>query len=270
MDYIPKIIHYCWFGGKPLPELAQKCIASWRKYCPDYEIKEWNEGNIDLSSVDYMREAYEEKVWGFVPDVARLQIIYNNGGIYLDTDVEIIKNFDDLLINSAFFGIEEGRGRKEYCVNLGLGFGAEKGNQMIEFLLKDYQKRHFRTSDGTLDRTPSPQIQTMALYKKGFISKDSMQKICDATIYPMEYFCPLSYKKGIITITKNTHSIHHYDASWFTEDEKKIKQVRQKIYQKCGHLAPLIWLFVHIILKVQQDGLKKTFFKAIIKIKAGQ
>ena len=119
---IPKIIHYCWFGGTEIPEADQKCMASWRKYCPDYTIMRWDESNYDYTKNQYMREAYEAKKWGFVPDFARLDIVYTYGGIYLDTDVEIIRNIDDLLVNSAYMGFESGGA----AVNPGLGFGAEK------------------------------------------------------------------------------------------------------------------------------------------------
>ena len=116
---IPKIIHYCWFGSNPLSETAQECIASWRKYCPDYEIKEWNENNFDLNCCNFVKEAYEAKKWAFVRDVARLKIIYEEGEIYLDTDVQVVKSFDDLLNNQCFLG-EETSG----CIKTGLGFGA--------------------------------------------------------------------------------------------------------------------------------------------------
>lgn len=266
MNHIPKIIHYCWFGGKPLPELAQKCIASWKKYCPDYEIREWNESNIDLSSVDYMREAYEEKVWGFVPDVARLQIIYNNGGIYLDTDVEIIRPITELISN-AFIGIEEGGSEGEYYVNLGLGFGAEKGNELIGYLLDDYSKRHFRNDDGTLDRTPSPCIQTRALIQRGFSPKNSMQEVSGVTIYPMEYFCPLSYRTGVTNITKNTYSIHHYNASWLTNSEKYITKMHQQICRHWGALAEIIWPLVRFKYEIKRVGIWEAFQIGMRKFK---
>ena len=123
---IPKVIHYCWFGGNELPELAMKCIDSWKKFCPDYEIKQWNEKNYDLDSSRYIKEAYKNKKWAFVSDYARLDIIYNNGGIYLDTDVELIGKLDEFLDEKCFLAAE----REEY-VNTGLGFGAEKGNVVI-------------------------------------------------------------------------------------------------------------------------------------------
>ena len=152
---IPKIIHYCWFGGNPLPELAQKCIASWKKYCPDYEIIEWNEANYDVSKCAYMKEAYQAKKWGFVPDYARFDIIHNHGGIYLDTDVEIIRSLDGLLENRAFMGFES-----ENYVNPGLIIGGEAGSGEMECIMRWYETHHFMKESGEIDLTASPAIVT--------------------------------------------------------------------------------------------------------------
>ena len=146
---IPKIIHYCWFGGNPLPPSAEKCIESWKKFCPDYEIRRWDESNYDITKNQYMQEAYQCKKWGFVPDYARLDIIYDHGGIYLDTDVEIIKTFDELLDCVAFGGVEQ----ESPYVALGLGFGAEKGNDIIRQLRDKYDELHFM-EDGQMNLTP--------------------------------------------------------------------------------------------------------------------
>ena len=125
---LPKKIHYCWFGGNELPDLAIKCIESWKKYCPDYEIIEWNETNFDLECCDFVKEAYKAKKWAFVSDYARLKVVYDNGGIYLDTDVELVKSLDILLQEKCYFG-EETTG----YVATGLGFGAENGNRTSDF-----------------------------------------------------------------------------------------------------------------------------------------
>lgn len=257
---IPKVIHYCWFGGKPLPELAQKCITSWKKCCPDYEIKQWNETNVDLSSFDYMREAYEEKAWGFVPDVARLQIIYEYGGIYLDTDVEILRSFDPLLCNGAFMGLEDGK-----YVALGLGFGAEKKHPLIKSLLDDYKGRHFRKADGTLDRTAAPLVQSVFFRKVGLIERDIQQEFCDAIVYPSEYFCPKSSRTGILNLTDHTYSIHHYDGSWLTDEERAKTLVRYRIFQKWGCMAEAVWLPVRIKMKIQEAGVCGAFSAGIKK-----
>ena len=160
---IPKKIHYCWFGRNPKPKLAEKCIASWKKYCPDYEIIEWNEDNFDIDMNAYVKSAYEQKKYAFLTDYARLLIIYENGGVYFDTDVELIKPIDDLLENKSFFGFED----REH-VNTGLGFGAEKENQIIKRMQKEY--------DGLLDKGDSfigcPILNTNALVKAGLIQSE--------------------------------------------------------------------------------------------------
>ncbi|MCR5783960.1 MAG: glycosyl transferase [Clostridia bacterium] len=214
---IPKIIHYCWVGGNPLPDSAKKCIRSWKKHCPGYKIIEWNESNYDFTQAQYMKEAYEAKKWGFVPDYARLDIIYKHGGIYLDVDVEIVKSFDPLLELPAFAGFQD-----ENNIALGLGFGAEAGNPVIGELRDSYSLMHFIRPDGTFDTSPSPMLNTRTLVDKyGVILNGEYQEFPDITVFPPEYFCPKSFADGIIRKTENTYSIHHFDASWFTEEGKK-------------------------------------------------
>ena len=207
---IQKVIHYCWLGGNPLPKSAVKCIASWKKYCPDYE------SNLDFENAPaFVKQAYEAKAWGFVPDYFRLWIIYHHGGIYLDTDVQMIRSFDPLLQNAAFAGFESA----DY-VNFGHGFGAEKGHPMIKEHMDLYDSIPFRNSDGTLNRVASPVITTDWLKTKGLIlGTDEMQVIAGLRIYPKEYFAPKSFDTGVTKITKNTYSIHQYDASWFSAEE---------------------------------------------------
>ena len=225
---IKKTIHYCWIGGNPLPKSAKKCIASWKKYCPDYEIIEWNETNYDFTKNQYMREAFEAKKWGFVPDYARLDIIYQHGGIYLDTDVEIIKSFDPILKNKGFAGFET----PDY-VNFGQGFGAEEGNPVIKKLMDSYDDLRFKKEDGSLNMIASPELNTETLISIGLNRNGKKQTINDSlTIYPMDYFCPKSLNDGIIRKTENTYSIHHFDASWFDNDKQKEKNKRWKQKQK--------------------------------------
>lgn len=257
---IPKIIHYCWFGEKPLSPLAKKCIESWKKYCPDYEIKLWNESNIDLESVPYMKEAYDRKVWGFVPDVARLQIIYNEGGFYFDTDVELIKTLDELLQNKAVMGFED-----EKYVNLGSGFGAEKKNDVIKKLLDDYCGLHFLNSDGSENRTPSPMIQTKSLKEIGLSPNGKAQTVQGAVIYPSEYFCPISFVTGECTITSNTFSIHHFDGSWVNEEERAWTEKHKKIRNKYGKIfGEIIWAGIRFAEKWKKQGIKSAL-KAVMK-----
>ncbi len=218
---IPKIIHYCWFGDDPFPEDAIKCINSWKKFCPDYEIIRWDESNYDVAKNVYMKEAYEAKKWGFVPDYARLDIVYNYGGIYMDTDVELLKPLDDLLDCNAYMGIE-----RPGIVALGLGFGAEKGNPLILELLEEYKDKRF-IINGKVDLTPAPKYQK-PLFDKYGISENKMYEIKDGCfVYPLEYFCPFDLETGRLHITENTYSIHRYAASW----ANKGSVIRGKIYR---------------------------------------
>lgn len=214
---IPKVIHYCWIGGNPLPDSAKKCIKSWKKYCPGYEIKEWNESNYDFSAAPYMKQAFEAKKWGFAPDYARLDIIYRYGGIYLDTDVEIVRSFDPLLKLRGFAGFQDSGD-----VALGLGFGAEAGNPVIKKLMESYDSLSFLKSDGTFDLTPSPRLNTDALTRLcGLKADGTYQELEGMTVFPVDYFCPKSFDDGIIRKTENTYSIHHFDASWFSDESKR-------------------------------------------------
>ncbi|HFI0078726.1 glycosyltransferase family 32 protein [Streptococcus suis] len=208
---ISKKIHYCWFGGNPLPETVQRCIDSWKKFCPDYEIIEWNESNYDVHKIPFISEAYNAKKYAFVSDYARLDIVYNEGGIYLDTDVELIRPIDVLLLHSGFMGTEL-LGR----VNTGVGFGAVKHHQFIKENMEIYEKLEFDTKY----MVTCVEITTSLLEKYGLASKNIVQNIAGLTIYPTEYFCPYNMETGKTTITDNTYSIHHYDATWYGDGIK--------------------------------------------------
>ncbi|MBQ2236721.1 MAG: glycosyl transferase [Clostridia bacterium] len=228
---IPKVIHYCWFGKGEMPKLAKKCIKSWKKYCPDYEIVCHNEDNFDLLQNRYMREAYEAGEWAFVSDVARLKIIYDNGGIYLDTDVELIKPIDDLLKLDGFMGFDE-----KGIVATGLGFGAQKGNKIVSEFLKDYDNIPFALPDGSYDLTPCPDRNTESLKRLGMDVNNKNQKFMDMTFLPSEFLCPMDYYTGKKTITENTYSIHHYSASWTSKVTKRTTRIKRiigvKMYNK--------------------------------------
>lgn len=215
---IPRTIHYCWFGHNPKPELAEKCIKSWKKKCPDYKIIEWNEENFNLSTCPlYVRQAYEAKKWAFVTDYVRLKVVYEHGGIYLDTDVELKKNLDFLLKNRAYFGFEEGQ-----YINTGLGFGAEKGTPVLEELMQDYESIPFVWPDGTYDSTTCPQRNTEVFLRHGLVLNDTQQILDDGTlILPTECLCPISYSSGNKKITRNTISIHWFNASWQSEEVRR-------------------------------------------------
>ena len=230
---IPKKIHYCWFGRNPMPELAVKCIKSWKKHCPDYEIIQWNEDNFDIGSAPlYVRQAYEAKKWAFVTDYARLQILLEHGGFYFDTDVELRKNLDPLRHEQCFMGIENST--RTIQVNTGLGMGAEAGFPLIEEMAESYGDIPFLLPDGSMDITTCTVRNTEILKRHGYVEENRMQTVAGATIYPMEYFSPTVMESGRTRVTRNTYSIHHYSLSWTSpENQRKRKEYLKKLrYQE--------------------------------------
>ncbi len=219
---IPKVIHYCWFGRNTLPDSAQKCIASWRKFLPDHEIREWNEDNFDVNIIPYTQQAYEAKKYAFVSDYARFWILYFYGGLYFDTDVEIIKPMNDIIAQGAFMGIEANtivnksieNGGKSFEVNPGLGLGVTPKLELYKELLDYYKNEVFIHPDGTMNLKTIVTRSTAILKEHGFNGKNEIQKIGGVTIYPHDYFCPMDSTTGIVTITERSISIHHYDCSW--------------------------------------------------------
>lgn len=220
---IPKIIHYCWFGGKPLDRLGQTCLDSWKKFFPDYEIREWNESNFDINGCKYAEEAYKAKKWAFVSDYARFKILYEYGGVYFDTDVEVIRPFDDILSKGNFMGCE----RNGNAVAPGLGIAAKPGLDIIKEIIEDYEQSDFIKADGTYDLTTIVERTTKILKKHGLNNTDKIQTIAELNIYPPEYFCPINMETGKLSITKNTYSIHRFAGSW----EKKSNKFRGKVYR---------------------------------------
>ncbi len=228
---IPKVIHYCWFGRGKMPSLAQKCIKSWQKYCPDYEIVCHNEDNFDISHNKYARQAYEAKKWAFVSDYVRLKVLYDQGGIYLDTDVEIIKPIDELVKESGFMGFDDNG-----VVSTGLGFGCEKGNELVGALLADYDHIPFVLEDGSFDMTPCPDRNTKTMEKLGMDITNQNQVFMGIHMLPEDYLCPMKYYTGKKKITKNTYSIHHFCASWTSKTSKRTLFLKRivgvKMYDK--------------------------------------
>ena len=219
---VPNKIHYCWFGGKPLPELAKNCIASWKKYMPDAEIIEWNEKNFDIHSNKYIEEAYKEKKWAFVSDYARIKILYEHGGIYFDTDVKMIRPIYDIMSKGSFLAMELPTG----SISMGLGFGTEKNNPFLGDLLSYYENTSFNPSK----LTTIVQIVSEYFYKdKSYKQDNVIQKCKGFIIYPTEFFCPYNYETGIMNITKNTRCIHLYDGSWLDGQDAAIKIRRSYI-----------------------------------------
>jgi len=219
---IPKTIHYCWFGGKPLSELARNCIESWKKYCPDYEIIEWNEKNFNIELNDYVKEAYEAKKWAFVSDVARLYVLVNFGGIYMDTDVEVLKPLDNLLKYKALSGFES-----DTQIPTGL-MACEKQHPMFKEFLDDYNERHFIRDDGSYDLTTNVIRITDICLKYGLKQNNSMQCINEFTLFPKDYFCPKNFATKELLITQNTYTIHHFDGSWLSDEDKTFKVLSNK------------------------------------------
>ena len=224
---IPPIIHYCWFGGKEMPDLYKRCIESWHRHCPDYEIKEWNETNCDITETVFTKQAYEVGKYGFVPDYFRLKVIYENGGIYLDTDVEVLKNMDDLRYNQAFCGMQF-PGEAAF----GLGFGSEKGNEIFSFLMQRYKYMTFMKTDRSLDETASPYYQTRDLFELGMQYDNRLQIVDGLTIYPIEVLSPQNVITGERCITEYSYALHHYDGSWVSGEHLRRNQRRKENARK--------------------------------------
>lgn len=273
---IPKIIHYCWFGGEPLSELALKCIESWKKYFPDYEIKEWNDLNYDIRKIPYIDEAYNAKKYAFVSDYARFDILYQYGGIYFDTDVEVIKPFDDILKNGGFMGFET-----PVFVNTGLGMGCKPKLSIIHQILEFYMTLHFVNPDGSYNTRTVVKHVTEILKKNGLKTENNIQTLDELFIYPVDYFNPKSFHTGILNITKNTHSIHHYASSWYSEKRNEEKYARWHFHEKYGHDEYLVNIYSRLkyyekkykdiegenvsLKQVYKFVIKKTFKKILGK-----
>ena len=253
---IPKIIHYCWFGGNEKPEIIKKCIASWREKCPDYEIKEWNETNFDVSMNRYMKEAYDNEKWGFVPDFARVWIIYNYGGIYLDTDVELLSSLDGLLDNKLFAFFQN-----ELNIALGLGFGAEKGHTVIKAVMNGYDDLSFIKKNGKLNLLPAPAINMKAIRKNvpSLRLDDTNQIINQNAFYSTGTYSKLMYHYGTATWT---------DKPNFSEERKPYKDTYIKrflrkptrvawVEKHCG--KRLYKAYVYFSYDVLEYGLSHAF-----------
>lgn len=228
---IPKVIHYCWFGGNSLPEKYKKYIRTWESFLPGYNIVEWNENNFDINSCDYVMEAYRAKKWAFVSDYARFKILYENGGVYLDTDVELIKDMSVLIDRGPFMGCEYNDNNSlglDCLVNPGLGFAVESNNELLKEILSEYENRHFIKEGGEYDLTTICEFTTKFFVRDGFKGGKEVERIGEFTILPPEYLCPIDNRVGKMFLTENTFSIHHYDASW----NSKMTRTKSYIYKK--------------------------------------
>ncbi len=254
---IPKVIHYCWFGRNKLPKSAKKCITSWKKFFPDYEIIEWNEDNYDVSKIPYTQQAYAAKKYAFVSDYARFDILYRYGGIYFDTDVEVIKSFDDILANGAFMGCEiDGSDSLEAeriftststcgSVNPGLGIAAAPGLCIYKEILNFYATQRFLNEDGSFNQETVVTKTTRVLREHGMQNIKGTQMVGEVTIYPKEYFNPMNSNTGKIDITENTHSIHWYSMSWVDTNyviRSKVTRVFHRIFgENCFEPIKKVW-----------------------------
>ena len=258
---IPKTIHYCWFGHNPKPKLALKCIKSWKMRCPDYEIIEWNEDNFDISSCPlYVRQAYEAKKWAFVTDYVRLKVVFDHGGIYMDTDVELKKPLDALLGYQGYFGFEDG-----VHIATGLGFGAVKGLPILQEIMDDYEDIPFIREDGSFDTETCPCRNTKVIVRHGLKLDNSKQVLDDdILILPSECLCPVSYFDGSKNITENTISVHWFHASWQSDELRRKHEEaieRRKTEQRKDYVIHIPNRVVRTILGAERYEKLKSILK---------
>ena len=255
---IPKRIHYCWFGHNPKPKLAEKCINSWKKKCPDYEIIEWNEDNFDIQNAPlYVRQAYDAKKWAFVTDYVRLWAMVEYGGIYMDTDVQVIKPLTPFLNQCAFSGFED-------MIHIPTGIIAgEKGFPLFKELLDYYDKVSFILPDGSYNLQTNVTTITNHCVKKGLVQDNLMQTIEGFTLYPKDFFCPISYSTGKLEKTVNTVTIHWFAASWQTTDQRKNHRQELKRIQRERIKDTLFHIPNRIMLKLLGSEKYETLKKAL-------
>ena len=235
MKKIPKTIHYCWFGRNPLPESAKRCIASWRKFLPDYEIKEWNEDNFDVNVVPYTKEAYQAKKYAFVSDYARFWILYHYGGVYFDTDVEVIRPMDDIIMQGPYMGIEvKATANSAPLVNPGLGIGCHANHPIYKDVLGYYNGMHFIDSKGRIIPVTVVTHTSKVLIAHGMKNINECQEVAGIFIYPRDFFNPLDDNTGILNITENTRSIHWYSKTWLNRQDQLRNRITRIIHRYFG------------------------------------
>jgi hypothetical protein len=206
---IPKVIHYCWFGGKEKPEVTNKCMKSWKRQLSNYEMIEWNEDNFDINVNAYVKAAYEAGKFAFVSDYVRVYALYNYGGIYLDTDVEVFKPFDNLLDQESFWGFEQ----ENFIATSTIG--AAKGNKLIKIFLDSFQGKSFVNEDGTFNELTNVALVTDLVENMGLQLNGEFQLLDDfGAFYPQTYFSPFDYINCRYFISDNTYTMHHFYKSW--------------------------------------------------------
>lgn len=269
---IPKVIHYCWFGGNALGEKEITCINSWKRYLPDYEIKRWDESNFDMSHCAYAKEAYGAGKWAFVSDYARFKILHENGGLYFDTDVEIIKSLDEIIELGPFMGMEgpflsrcnDVDIDSAVKVNPGVGLAAPPKLELYASLLELYEQEHFITPEGDYDETTVVDRATAVLRKCGLKNIAEIQEVAGIYIYPSEYFCPLDFETGELNITDNTHAIHWYGATWLSPSQKFELKIKRSLIN-CGmdrklakSISSIVATFACLDIERIKRGIHKT------------
>ncbi len=250
---IPKIIHYCWLSGEEYPELIKRCIESWKKNMPDYEIMLWDTTKFDVNSNTYVKEAYEAKKYAFASDYIRLYALYHYGGIYLDSDIEVYKSFDDLLNNEAFTGFEN---EKDIAAWI---FASEKGNPLFQELMSYYDNKKFVLQDGTYDMTPNVKPVTDTMLKHGLCQDGAYQTLDHITIYTRDYFCPkLPYGNYEILYTENTHAQHLFNGAWIDEEHSKLIEKKHMVEKKYGKRIGKIF---YAIMLFKNEGIRQVILQ---------
>ena len=261
---IPKIIHYCWFGGNPLSEDAKRYIASWKKHCPDYEIIEWNESNFAVAENAYCREAYEAGKWAFVADYARLKVLAEYGGIYMDTDVEVVRSFDSLLSYQAFCCFE-----KDDSVSIGT-LGSAAGSRFVQRMLDDYEGRSFLQPDGSYDQTTNLHLATRILVEDYQLRLNGRRQVLpgDIAVLPMESLIAKDNDTGWLMADASTYAIHHFSGSWLSEETREYaKRFKSYYSQYVANGVPPKVAFVMCRLKAAYElGGTKLILKKIFKV----
>lgn len=253
---IPKIIHYCWLSGDPYPELVQRCMQSWKEKLPDYEFMLWDMNRFDVHSVLWVEQACNEKKWAFAADYIRLYALYNYGGIYLDSDVEVLKPFDDLLNRKYFFGCEHTPDRIENQNSIEAAtFGAEKDLPFLKKVMEYYERHDFIDDDGYMDTTTLPTVLARKL------------KGANLEILPMDFFSPKNTRTLELQITKNTYSVHHFNGSWHSLAQQKHVALRTKLCKMFGErVGEMLATIGAVFINLKYEGLRKTLKRISQKV----
>lgn len=256
---IPKIIHFCWLSGDPYPDLVRCCIQSWKEKLPDYEIILWDKERFDIHSVPWVEQACAAKKWAFAADYIRLYALYNYGGIYLDSDVEVLRSFDDLLERSYFFGREHTPDRIDVShIVEAATFGAEPKHPIIKKCLDYYEGRKFKLEDGVFDTTVLPHIMATVLNDAGVLSE----------LLPMHYFSPKNTRTQIVEANAETYSVHHFNGSWYSLAQRKHVDARIRLCKLFGErIGTLMSTLYAVYVNVRYGGFKMTFVRSKQKIK---